>query len=145
MEIVDQIGLPAVLEQLAEECAELSKAALKLARKHRGENPTPKSIEDCEREMKEEIADVVCCLKQIVSPEDRKKIADIASGKETRWNLRIAESRKESTIKKTIYELWCIKEGCDHEDEEMQDAIAALDMATRVLRSLETVADALVD
>jgi hypothetical protein len=39
--IVGKIGLPATLEQLAEECAELSQAALKLARLHRGENPTP--------------------------------------------------------------------------------------------------------
>ena len=41
--IIEQIGECAVLEQLAEECVELAQAALKLARKKRGENPTPKN------------------------------------------------------------------------------------------------------
>ena len=44
MKIIDEIGVPAMLEQLAEECSELAHASLKLARKIRGENPTPKDI-----------------------------------------------------------------------------------------------------
>ena len=40
-DIIDSIGLPAVLEQLAEECSELAQASLKYARLLRGENPTP--------------------------------------------------------------------------------------------------------
>lgn len=39
--IISKIGLPATLEQLAEEAAELSQAALKVARIIRRENPTP--------------------------------------------------------------------------------------------------------
>ena len=39
--MIEKIGEPAMLEQLAEEAAELSHAALKLARIIRGENPTP--------------------------------------------------------------------------------------------------------
>ena len=46
-DIVDYIGLPALLEQLAEECGELTQAALKLARLRRGENPTPKTEKEC--------------------------------------------------------------------------------------------------
>lgn len=42
--ILNKIGEPAVLEQLAEECTELAQSALKLARKIRGENPTPKAL-----------------------------------------------------------------------------------------------------
>lgn len=42
--IIETIGEPALLEQLAEECSKLSQAALKLARKLRGENPTPKNF-----------------------------------------------------------------------------------------------------
>ena len=45
--IIEKIGEPAVLEQLAEECSELAQAALKYARKQRGENPTPKSFDEC--------------------------------------------------------------------------------------------------
>lgn len=40
-QVIEAIGLPAVLEQCAEELAELTQAALKMARKLRGENPTP--------------------------------------------------------------------------------------------------------
>ena len=39
--MIEKIGKPAMLEQLAEEAAELSQAALKLARVIRNENPTP--------------------------------------------------------------------------------------------------------
>lgn len=40
-EIIDKVGESALLEQLAEECAELAKASLKLSRTMRKENPTP--------------------------------------------------------------------------------------------------------
>ena len=45
--IVDRIGLPATLEQTAEECAELAHACLKEARRMQGENPTPKTTHEC--------------------------------------------------------------------------------------------------
>ena len=45
--IVDRIGLPALLEQTAEECTELAHACLKEARRLRGENPTPCTAEEC--------------------------------------------------------------------------------------------------
>lgn len=51
--ILNKIGEPAVLEQLAEECTELAQSALKLARKIRGENPTPKSLEECKASLQE--------------------------------------------------------------------------------------------
>ena len=57
-EILDRIGLPALLEQLAEECGELTQAALKLARLRRGENPTPKTEKECRDALVEEMADV---------------------------------------------------------------------------------------
>ena len=52
--MIEKIGRPAMLEQLAEEASELAQACLKLARKERGENPTPKSKAECERELIEE-------------------------------------------------------------------------------------------
>lgn len=46
-DVLDMIGTAALLEQLAEESAELAQAALKMARKLRNENPTPKTHADC--------------------------------------------------------------------------------------------------
>ena len=45
-DVLEMIGTAALLEQLAEESAELAQAALKMARKMRNENPTPKSRAD---------------------------------------------------------------------------------------------------
>mgnify|MGYP004459083409 CR=1 FL=1 len=63
--IVDYIGYPAMLEQLAEECAELGKAALKMARIFRRENPTPVTREDAEIALIEEYTDVVQCAQEL--------------------------------------------------------------------------------
>lgn len=54
--IVERIGEPAFLEQLAEECSELAQAALKTARKYRGENPTPKTIDECYDALRDRIS-----------------------------------------------------------------------------------------
>lgn len=42
-DVLEMIGTAALLEQLAEESAELAQAALKMARKLRNENPTPEN------------------------------------------------------------------------------------------------------
>lgn len=52
------ISTPALLELMAEECTELAHASLKLARVLRGDNPTPRTIEECEQKLVEELADV---------------------------------------------------------------------------------------
>ena len=59
--ISEKIGLAAMLEQTAEEAAELIHACLKLSRLIRGENPTPISEEDALQAVREEIADVYVC------------------------------------------------------------------------------------
>ena len=61
-DVLEMIGTAALLEQLAEESAELAQAALKMARKIRNENPTPKSRADCIANLQEEIADVELCI-----------------------------------------------------------------------------------
>ena len=63
--IISKIGLPAALEQLAEEAAELSKAALKVARIIRKENPTPVTYEQAIANLEEEAADVRNCLRVV--------------------------------------------------------------------------------
>ena len=60
--ITDKLSRAAVLEQLAEECAELAKAALKLARIDRNENPTPVTETEAMDNLIEEIADVQLCI-----------------------------------------------------------------------------------
>lgn len=63
---LDVIGTTAALELLAEECSELSQAALKAARKARGENPTPRTKEEIRNQLLEEIADVTVMIGQFV-------------------------------------------------------------------------------
>ena len=62
MNILQEIGEPAVLEQLAEECTELAQAALKLARILREENPTPVSRKEARDRLVDEKQDVMNCL-----------------------------------------------------------------------------------
>lgn len=56
-QIFDRIGEPAALDQLAEEAAELSAAAAKLARVLRGDNPARASEENAYLAVVEEVAD----------------------------------------------------------------------------------------
>lgn len=62
MNILETIGEPAVLEQLAEECTELAQVALKLSRILREENPTPVSRKEARERLIDEKQDVVNCL-----------------------------------------------------------------------------------
>lgn len=97
MRIIETIGTEAVLEQLAEESAELAQAALKLARKMRGVNPTPKTEEECWEALIEEMADVQVCWEQLdLGFGVRKVIHDIAQEKTERWARRLAA--KEDTV-----------------------------------------------
>ena len=59
MAVKDAIGIAAVYEQLAEECAELGKAALKCAHIVRGENPTPVAMEEALADLRKEYTDTV--------------------------------------------------------------------------------------
>lgn len=65
MRLIDTIGEPATLELMAEECVELAHACLKLARFERGENPTPKTKDECVRSVTEELADVWVTMGEI--------------------------------------------------------------------------------
>jgi len=57
-EIIKQVGAPALFEGIAEEAAELAKAALKVARVMRKENPTPVTLDDAAREVVLEYTDL---------------------------------------------------------------------------------------
>lgn len=88
-EIIDKIGESAILEQLAEECAELAKAALKLSRVVRKENPTPVTENDAFDNLVEEIGDVRLLLRVTDYMYDTIPTQDIEEYKLQRWKNRI--------------------------------------------------------
>lgn len=95
--IVERIGEPAFLEQLAEECSELAQAALKTARKYRGENPTPKTIDGCYDALQEEIADVMLCVSEYLDckwPDYIDRVMLMKFKKYERWERRLEEVGK---------------------------------------------------
>ena len=94
--IIDQIGEPAFLVQLAEECSELSQAALKLARKMRDENPTPKTYKECRDSLQEEMADVLLCIDQYMNEQESDFtvwVYEIKKQKLERWKQRLNEMK----------------------------------------------------
>lgn len=91
--IVDRIGLPALLEQTAEECAELSHACLKEARRLRGENPTPCTAEECYSKIVAEEADVQNCMRRLVEAGYMWARGDV-EGNLDRWHQRLDDAGK---------------------------------------------------
>lgn len=82
-DVLDMIGTAAALEQLAEESAELAQAALKMARKLRGENPTPKSR-----------ADVELCISILPAAlHDPAEVGKTMAAKHRRWNERLHDEK----------------------------------------------------
>ena len=87
--MIEKIGRPAMLEQLAEESTELAQACLKLARKERGENPTPKSKTECERELIEEFTDVIQCARELKIKIDEEQIKEKVERFKVRWIAKV--------------------------------------------------------
>ena len=78
-----------LLAQLAEECAELSQAALKLRRALTGINPTPVAADEARRNLAEEAADVYNVLGLLLDAEDNAEIYSIIRRKKERWLKRL--------------------------------------------------------
>ena len=91
----DRIGDAAMYEQLAEECAELGQAALKMARILRGENPTPVTEDEASAMVLEEAADVLICMDE-VGVLDRPEMPRIAHEKRERFEARWEEAHHAS-------------------------------------------------
>ena len=83
-----------LLLQLAEECAELGKAALKLRRIYDGSNPTPIKHHEAYNNLIEEIADVTLCVEVLGlnTPEALKTVGEIWGSKLDRWKQRLMEA-----------------------------------------------------
>lgn len=97
MNIMEEIGAPAVFEQTAEECIELAHTCLKMARKMRGENPVRKDYDEIFKNLVEEIADVTNCL-DILLEEDVVSHEAIESEmiyKRHRWKKHLKEVKED--------------------------------------------------
>lgn len=88
--LIEKIGEPAMLEQLAEECMGLGKAALKKARILRGENPTPVTAKKADKDLAEETTDVLICLDELGLKND----PEITREKRERFQKRWEEKQK---------------------------------------------------
>lgn len=101
MHIKEEIGTCALLEQTAEECAELAQAALKLARKMRGDNPTPATIYELHNKVTEEIADVRVCMDELLKGNvvSYTEVTAIAETKLSRWQKRIEENKSNKNLR----------------------------------------------
>lgn len=80
-----------LLAQLAEEAAELAKAALKLRRVYTGVNPTPVTGKEAFDNLLEEMADIYVCLHALDfdrSPH-RVRVQRIMNKKLERWAARL--------------------------------------------------------
>ena len=89
-QVIEAIGLPAVLEQCAEELAELTQAALKMARKLRGENPTPMT----HAQAAEELGDVRLCLKVLDVAMGGDNTTAVEAEKLQRWLDRLTPEQE---------------------------------------------------
>lgn len=78
-----------LLAQLAEECAELSQAALKLRRALTGINPTPVTADEARANLVEEIADILNVSELLLEIDDVDEIYDIVQRKRERWLKRL--------------------------------------------------------
>lgn len=86
--IEKMIGKAALLEQLAEEASELTKAALKQARILRGDNPTPVTEDKACADVIEEYTDVIQCAMELGLEIDVCQM----ELKDKRWKERIRKS-----------------------------------------------------
>lgn len=89
--ILEHLDQKELLCQLAEEASELVQAALKLRRAYDQTNPTPKTVQQCQDALLEELADVsVCCTALgYDSPLSRSRTAAIYGEKIQRWAERL--------------------------------------------------------
>lgn len=92
--MIETIGTPAMLEQLAEESAELAHAALKAARVLRDENPTPVSYKDAVTHLNEEFTDVFQCAQELNLIIDSRQMNE----KNKRFLKRVEEMGRYQTV-----------------------------------------------
>ena len=114
--MLENIGTTAMLEQMAEEAAELAQAALKLARVLRAENPTPVTLEEAKMNLTEEFTDVQHCAGELKLETDWRQI----DAKNRRFKQRMDEMvlfKERARIREEILEEVKEMGGCDAPDD----------------------------
>lgn len=134
--ISDYLPKNEILAQLAEEASELAQAALKLRRALDGKNPTPKSVEECEANLREEWADVDlslrCTLESDYFYKHRTEIERIEIKKLDRWLSRLKAQEEAAKIEKECGDgVFDVTIHCENE-QEMDEAVALLNLANRM-------------
>ena len=125
--MIEKIGTPAMLEQMAEEAAELAQAALKLARVLRAENPTPVTLEEANMNLTAEFTDVQHCAGELKLETDWRQI----DAKNRRFKQRMDEivlNKERARIRDEILEEVKEMGGCDASDEFSKGFDAACDV-----------------
>lgn len=89
VDILEAIGEEAAFMQLAEEAAELSQAAAKMARYLHGTNPTEMTEQQIRQNIIEEYSDVMLVARMLVVPYSDK----VMDAKLVRWKQRIEAQR----------------------------------------------------
>lgn len=100
--IAENLSDEDILCQIAEEAAELSKAALKLRRALTGTNPTPVSVSEAQNNLIEEYGDVLGAFLVLASKYDSVNDINTAVNanidtKYQRWAERIKEAKENDT------------------------------------------------
>lgn len=89
-EIADKLGKEEILCQLSEECSELIQACLKYRRSMKG--LTPKTEDETENNLVEELSDVLLNIEQILylfkNKDFKERVGNIQSYKSNRWHKR---------------------------------------------------------
>lgn len=100
MKLIEEIGEPATLELLAEECIELSHAALKLARVERGENPSPVKKLAAVQKVLMEMADTQIAISEICQCDwfSVDFVTDTREFKRNRMEKRINDSKRRTNV-----------------------------------------------
>lgn len=91
--VAKHLGKDEMLLQLAEECAELSQACLKMVRASKG--LTPKSISECQDHLAEELNDVRVCMELVerLIPKLEQQEQFYKAYKSDRWYRRTFEGQ----------------------------------------------------
>lgn len=99
-EIIDKYGKEYALRQLAEECNELSQAALKMIRAWNKE--TPMREDEAYERIVEEIADVLLMIYmvrcELLDEEQNACVSDIWDTKENRMYARLLDGKMEQDV-----------------------------------------------
>lgn len=79
------------LRILAEECAELAQAALKVIRAK--EHDTPIGEVEAGMHLAEESADVMLCINQVLTKKQKQFVDDLMKIKTERWEQRLNDAK----------------------------------------------------